>query len=335
VLRDQLKNDPILIASLRRAVSLYGATIGPHNGGLKNPNNISLTYANFDYWHWGPDEAINGTAAGTEYAKKSLTIAYQDIERWLAGVDNGRPGCGAAGDCPRIWVSPYFNSTREDSIDILNQLNVITVGEQKLSPFPHFTLSTRTDGLIYPMLTLPVSDWYIGKSVAQSIESGHNVSTVHALVDFYYNMGALINLYGHMSSASGLTNVFMKYSLTKPRIWAANSVEIYDWWSVRSKVSVDPIFSQIGKSAVASATISGSSDPETAVELDFPQWTLADAGIIRVYLDGVQASFGSYRLTQNGVTVRVGDKTDRVEVRKIPFGNYPQDDRPANAARPN
>ena len=32
-------NTNTIIASLRSAVSNYGATIGPHNGGLKNPNN--------------------------------------------------------------------------------------------------------------------------------------------------------------------------------------------------------------------------------------------------------------------------------------------------------
>ena len=35
-------NTNTIIADLRSAVSNYGATIGPHNGGLKNPNNPAL-----------------------------------------------------------------------------------------------------------------------------------------------------------------------------------------------------------------------------------------------------------------------------------------------------
>jgi hypothetical protein len=177
VLREQLHNDPAVVASLHRAVSQYGATIGPHNGGLKNPNNPNLTYANVDYWHWGPDEALNGTQAGLDYAQESIRIAYQDVDRWLAGVNNGRPGCGAAGNCPHIWVSPYFNSAREDSNIILEKMDAVSMGEQKLSPFPHYTLSTRTEGLAYPQVSLPVSDWFVGGRVAQSIESGHTAAS--------------------------------------------------------------------------------------------------------------------------------------------------------------
>jgi len=50
-----------MIAGLRRAITNYGATIGPHNGGLKNPTNPSLVRGQSDYWHWGPDEALDVT----------------------------------------------------------------------------------------------------------------------------------------------------------------------------------------------------------------------------------------------------------------------------------
>jgi hypothetical protein len=128
------------IANLRTAIQDYGATIGPHNGGLANPN-LPAGYApnNYWYWHWGPDEALDtspvGYASGFEYAKESLTTAFNEIDGWTAGVDNGRPGCGAAGTCPRVWVSPFFNSPREGSYKILDDLGVIAAGEQKLSPF--------------------------------------------------------------------------------------------------------------------------------------------------------------------------------------------------------
>ena len=135
------------VASLRQAVSSYGATIGSHNGGLGNPV-VSVSPNTYDYWHWGPDEALDttpsGYANGKAYAQSSVSTSFQDIEGWLAGLDNGRAGCGAAGNCPRIWVAPYFNGTREDSNDIIEQLGAITAGEQKISPFPHWTLSYNT-----------------------------------------------------------------------------------------------------------------------------------------------------------------------------------------------
>ena len=57
-LRVDMANSATTIASLRRAVTNYGATIAPHNGGLPNPVNTTLTNADYDYWHWGPDEAL-------------------------------------------------------------------------------------------------------------------------------------------------------------------------------------------------------------------------------------------------------------------------------------
>ena len=44
-LRDEMPIDQsTVIASLRSAVTNYGATIGSHNGGLKNPVNNALSY---------------------------------------------------------------------------------------------------------------------------------------------------------------------------------------------------------------------------------------------------------------------------------------------------
>ena len=169
-LRVEMTNSATVIASLRRAVSNYGATIGPHNGGLPNPNNPSLVLSNYDYWHWGPDEALDvtpaGYASGKAYALASISNSFGDIEGWLSGLTNGI----------RSWVAPYFNATREDSYDIQSQLAVRTAGDQKLGPFPHWTVSTRTSGKRYPFVSLPVSDWFVGTQVAQAMESGHTVS---------------------------------------------------------------------------------------------------------------------------------------------------------------
>ena len=307
-----------VIASLRRAVSLYGATIGSHNGGLKNPVNLSLQPGEYHYWHWGPDEALDttppGYASGKAYAYSSIRTSFLDIEDWLSGLDNGRSGCGIANNCPRTWVSPYFNSTREASYDILQQLGAITMGEQKIGPFPHWTLSTETAAKRYASVTPPVSDWYIGNSVAQSLESGFSTSTVQALVDAYYNLGALINLYGHSSSASGLQQEYITYSAAKPGIWATNAVDVYDWWVLRSGVVLTPSFSQSGETATASATIANATDPDTAIEMILPNWNTASTGEVQVLFNGAPADPTSYRTTSYGLKVRVGATVSSVQV---------------------
>jgi hypothetical protein len=203
----------------------------------------------------------------------------------------------------------------EDSNIILADMHAVSMGEQKLGPFPHYTLSTRTEGLFYPQVSLPVSDWFVDNKIAQSIESGHNIASIYSLVDAYYQMGALVNLYGHNSSAYGLMNVFMHYSLTKPRMWAANSVEIADWWALRSKVTVIPVYQVSGAQVVVTATVSGASDPDTAIELVIPHWNPAVTGRLQVLINGAPASGDRYRFTSYGIKIKVGSDVSAVEVR--------------------
>ena len=139
------------IDDLRLAVSTYGATVGSHNGGLPHPAGTPTDTGAYDFWHWGPDQALDLTPAGYPsgyaYAQESLRISFEDIETWmsanpysgatgLAPIDNGRAGCGATGTCPRTFVGPYFNEGRERSHQILSDLNVQWAGEQKVGPFP-------------------------------------------------------------------------------------------------------------------------------------------------------------------------------------------------------
>ena len=301
------------IASLQRAVSLSDATIGSHNGGLPNPVNPTLPPVTYDHWHWGPDEALDtspvGYASGKDYAGASINQSFLDIENWLTGLDNGRTGCGSGNNCPRTWVSPYFNSGREDSFEILEQLRTTTLGEQKLSPFPHWTLSTRNDGKRFAHLSLPVSDWYVGGEVAQSLEQ-HTDSSMREGVDFYHDLGLFVNFYGHGSIAN-----YSSYAVAKPRMWSTNSVGIYDWWVARSPVSVAVKYTLNGNIASANATITGATDPDTAIEIVIPYWNSGAVSNLQVLFDGVTADPAEYRSTSYGVKVRTGDNVSDVEVR--------------------
>ena len=113
-----------VIATLRSAVTNYGATIGSHNGGLKNPVNTALLIGDFDYWHWGPDEALDITPPGLCQRQSICSSVHFRVlpgHRRLAlrsGQWQGRVRYKQA-TAPGLWVSPYFNSTREDSYDIV------------------------------------------------------------------------------------------------------------------------------------------------------------------------------------------------------------------------
>src|SRR5439155_771055 len=84
-------------------------------------------------------------------SQASLSASFSDIENWL-------PGLMTSG--LRVWVAPYFNATREDAYEIQGQLGVKIAGEQKLTPFPHWTVSTRVSGKRHAFLSEPTSDWF-------------------------------------------------------------------------------------------------------------------------------------------------------------------------------
>jgi hypothetical protein len=347
------------IASLQRAVTLYGATIGPHNGGLTNINpaynprlvliepNLSklqtegwisnnspytpplapLINYDYDYWHWGPDEALDvtgsalprGYANGQAYALTSMQNSFADIAGW--GLANG---------VPRTWVCPYFNATREGSYQIEDQLGIKATGDDKLSPFPHWIFSTQTPDKYYSTLSLPVSDWFINSEVAQSMEVGHDSSTIQELVDFYYNLGALINLYCHSSSdGSGpdgsLPTGYVTYSLSKPRVWSANTIGIYNWWLTRTNVQITPTFTNSGGLYSTTISVTGATDPQTAVEVVLPNQASSGLGNLSVLFNGQPASTNNYRINGQVMKMLVGTSISTINI-SYTVGPAAQDD---------
>ncbi len=191
---------------LRRAVADHGATIGSHNGGLGIGGDPNA----YGYYHWGPDQVEH------DFGQTSIQMSYDDIHSWLTGLDNGRAGCGAASNCPNTWASPNFLSALESSRSLLEELGTITLGEQNMGPYPHWSISYEVPDKVFNHITLPTSEWYIGTSVAQSLEysygSNHTIETLHNAIDFYYNLGALVNIYGHEPNATGVHHEYPVYS---------------------------------------------------------------------------------------------------------------------------
>src|ERR1051325_12233073 len=312
-----------IIAGLRQAVTNFGATIGPHNGGLRNPYNFALNRGDYDWWHWGLDEVLDVTptnyANGKAYAQASLSNAFNDVESWLSGITNGI----------RAWVGCYFNSTREDSYAVQAQLGVKIAGDQKLTPFPHWTLSTRTSGLRYPFLTEPVSDWFIGGVIAQSVEpwhppAVHNLSTLHDAVDFYYNLGALINIYSHTLStgfgAGGqLATEYLTYGVNTnlhPRLWTtANAVNVYQWWLARSNAQITATCGTNGNQSTVTIAVSGATDTNTSVEVVIP--ASGSAYEVQVFTNTVAADARVYRTNHQGFKIRIGTAVTNAQIRYI------------------
>jgi hypothetical protein len=313
-LREDMTNVPAVVASLQRAVSNYNATVMPHNGGLTNINTYSpaLTTNSYDYWHWGPDEVLDdappGYTNGGAYALTSLSNAFNDIAGWQLGTNNG----GGL----KMTVTPYFNATREAAVQAEAQLGIQTTGDDKLGPFPHWTISTQTPDQLYSILTLPVSDWYIGSQIAQAMETGHTIATMQALVDYYYGLGALINLYCHSSSdgsgaAGAVASQYVTYSVAKPLIWSTNAAGIYNWWQDRGTVGVTASYAAHSPRATNTTMISGSDDADTGVEFYMPS---ASYYALQVLTNGRTAGTSAYRTNGQVVKVHVGATVTNAQV---------------------
>jgi hypothetical protein len=271
-----------------------------------------LTTNSYDYWHWGPDEVLDarsvGYASGAAYALTSLSNSFRDIAGWLPAANNG----GGL----KMTVAPYFNATREASVQAEAQVGVQTAGDDKLGPFPHWILSTQTPDKLYNILTLPVSDWYIGSQVGQAMEDGHTMATMQALVDYYYGLGALINLYCHSSSdgsgaAGAVASQYVTYSVAKPLIWSTNAAGIYNWWQKRGTAGVTASYAAQGSQATDTTVISGSGDPGMAVEFYMPG---ASYYGLQVLTNGVTAGAAAYRTSGQLVKVQVGTAVTNAQV---------------------
>ena len=248
------------------------------------------------------------------------------MESWLTGLNPG----------VRSWVGCYFNATREDSYAIQSELGVKIAGEQKLGPFPHWTLSTRTPDKLYDFVSIPVSDWFVGGLVAQSLEPWHppgvhNGQTMREAVDFYYNLGGLINLYSHtlstgLGGAGQLTPDYITYSLNTnlhPRVWSANALGVYQWWTNRSQARVTADYVINAGQTTATLGISGATDPNTAVEVLVP--ASGSAFGLKVFTNNILASGDAYRVNGQLIRVRVGTAINNVKIVYV-LGPRAQDD---------
>lgn len=342
-----------VVNGLNTAVS-YGATIGPHNGGLPNPRGTNdsshccnMDTGTYEYWHWGLDEALD-FPGGKDYASNSLAISFAQIEAWVTSQNTN----------PRVWVAPYFNATREDSYAIEEGLNVKITGDQKLTPFPSFTLSTRTDGKRYALLSEPVSDWftaYAGYSyemVAQSMDPWHEpgihtTNTLHAGATFYYSNGLLLNFYAHglttgqayRYTSGYLIPDYVQYCMNTdrfPRLWSTNARGVHAWWMKRATAQIVADYTTRGTHSVATVAITGATDADTAIEILASG--IGAAAISQLVTNGVTnsatATANNCRTIGELIKVRVGATVTNVQLEYFPGAVARDDVYPAVQGQP-
>jgi hypothetical protein len=213
--------------------------------------------------------------------------------------------------------------------EIEEALNVKITGDQKLTPFPAFTISTRTDGKRYSLLSEPVSDWFVNGWVAQSMdpwhEGLHTTNTVHDGVDFFYRNGFLINFYAHglstgddgprpYPSTAGYLIPDIKYCMNTqrfPRLWSSSAREVYAWWIKRYAAQVSASFTTNGTHSVATVTISGSQDTNTAIEILASG--LGSAVVARLLTNGA-TNTTDFRTEGELIKVKVGTTVTNVQL---------------------
>ena len=139
-------------------------------------------------------------------------------------------------------------------------------------------------------------------------------------MDFYYNLGALLNFYSHtlstgLGDAGPLPLDYITYSLNTnlhPRLWSANAAKVYQWWLARSNAQVIPSFSTNGNQSIATLSISGATDARTAVEFLIPQSSFSG---LQVFTNGTAASASNYRTSGQLVRLMVGTTVTNAQIR--------------------
>jgi len=306
-------NNASYITQLQQAQDLYGAEIGPHNGGLNSHYWLGTLPGDYAYYHWGPDICIvkNGTGDywpyvnnrtdpsaghsttgnstglyGKDYANMSIKIALDSLATWL-------------GQRPVISVTPWADASRDDSLEVMESQGIKTAGERNFGPFPHIALSLNTKGKYYDIIEFASEAWATSSgSVYQRLEE-HSTSTMQQMIDFLYSMGAMVSIYGHVSSNGGIGEAYITYCKSKPNMWNATPLLIRDWWLQRNTVRINPLH-QINPDGTHNLTITstGSTSPDTTVEITFQVSSMSQIQALQVQLDGTPTT--NYRTTATG-----------------------------------
>ena len=311
-------NNASLISQLQTAQNTYGALISSHNGGLNSHYWLGSSPGAYEYYHWGPDVCIvyngtgdyppyNGTSQlnpghgstptnlyGADYANMSVKIALDNLTSWL-------------GQRPITWVSPYTDSASDKSLDILASQGIKIAEERDSGPFPSMAFSLNTPGKYYDLLEFPSQAWATSSGTVYQRLEEHSTATMDQMIDVLYNLGAMVNMYGHVSSSGGIGEAYISYCLSKSNMWNATTLLIRSWWLQRQLISITPTFTQSASGMnQLNVNLAGSTSSDVAVDLVLPT-DMSKVFNFTVLVNGVPST--QYRKTSAGIKVKVGTAT--------------------------
>ena len=239
--------------------------------------------------HIGPDTQTPADGAA------NIRRGLDDLQGWI-------------GSRPTDWVSPRYEAIKDSSFQTIVSQGVKTAGEQNFGPFPHYTLSMTTRGLHYDLLQLPTSEW-----LASSPDSSDSrarmermpLEDMSSIIDMYYGMGSLINVYGHPYDANvERVTALISAARAKGDVWFTTADGIRQWWVPRSGMTIAPQYVLLGDTAQMTIAVSGSTSASATVDIYPPGMQPASMRDLVVTLDGVPST--DYRFTQDSLKVRCG-----------------------------
>ncbi len=256
-----------------QALAQRGAIIGSHS-------NV----------HEGPDVAPDAATAAS-----NISSSLDSLQSWT-GKRTGN------------WVAPAYQCIKDSSFQVLEQVGVKTAGEQNFGPFPHFTLSMTTPGKHYDVLQIPTAKWLPSSATdadARSRMEQMPIADMPDIVDFYYGLGGVINVYGHPFGWNlDRLPSFLDRAQSKGDVWFTDAPGIRDWWLLRDKVSVSSTASRAGDRVQSITTLTGATDPDTTIDVVPPGVDAVSIPDVQVTLDGVPST--AFKIAGSAFKIRVG-----------------------------
>lgn len=194
---------------------------------IQNAQRLGHVIGSHSTWHVGPDFESQGEAIFN--INNSLDMFEQVL-----------------GSRPDEWVAPAFGANFDSSLQILEMLGIKTTGDQKIGYLPHFALSPEKEGHHYDVLQVPTSDYFHSafenKTALATILEHHNSESVAALVDYYIEIGGIINLYSHFKAGNDMRlGHLLDLVSQRDNVWHTTPDELYEYWKKRDGLDFESI----------------------------------------------------------------------------------------------
>lgn len=184
-----------------------------------------MLIASHSTWHLGPDVDFN--------RRYNLEHSFEILEDVL-------------GERPKHWVSPNFLAQRDYSLELIEEMDILTTGDQKIHFLPHFAVDPET-GKKYSFLEIPTSEGYASYPDSPdfliTVLDHHTPASIKQVVDVYYAQGGLINVYSHIKPESyDVLDDLIKEVKSKENVWHVTPDELFEYWSKRDEAKIENIY---------------------------------------------------------------------------------------------